>query len=48
MSVLTRMRNMEQLGLAQLTTITTNHSNYFKDKAKIQQQYAALLPPVEE
>ena len=48
MSVLTRMRNMEQLGLAQLTTITTNHSNYFKDKTKIQQQYAALLPPLEE
>ena len=48
MSVLTRMRNMEQLGLAQLTTITTNHSNYFKDKTKIQQQYAALLPSLEE
>ena len=48
MSVLTRMRNMEQLGLAQLTAITTDHSNYFKDKTKIQQQYAALLPPIEE
>ena len=42
---LNAMRDMENLGLQQLTTITNAQNDYFKNnKNSIQQQYAALLP----
>ena len=41
------MRDMENLGLQQLTTITNAQNDYFKNnKQDIQSQYAALLPDV--
>ena len=41
------MRDMEDLGLQQLTTITNAQNDYFKNnKQDIQAQYAALLPDV--
>jgi len=44
---LTVMRDMEDLGLQQLTTITNAQNDYFKNnKQDIQAQYAALLPDV--